>query len=131
MTTTLRRFWTFCSNLLSNSAAVVTITLLFTLITFSCPKTINKRDTRPSSTIFRNEYMRLLQRQSCINSVVSSNSTTTDPLSPQGLTSVPLDPTVLRMQNLAALIQAVCSAVIFVATLTKLAWLGLAHRRAL
>ncbi len=68
--------------------------------------------------------MRLLPRQSCINSVVSSNSTTTGPLPPRGLASVPLDPTVLRMQNLAALIQALCSAVIFVATLTKLAWLG-------
>ena len=52
--------------------------------------------------------MRLLPRQSCINSVVSSNSTTTGPLPPRGLASVPLDPTVLRMQNLAALIQALC-----------------------
>ena len=68
--------------------------------------------------------MQLLPRQSGTSSAVSSKSTTNGPLSPRRLASIPLDPTILRMQNLAALIQALYLAVIFVATLTKLAWLG-------
>ena len=91
----------------------------FVRTTLFDPGTRNISEQRGSRTMFRKLSMRLLPAQSGKSSVFGSSSATTGPSSPRGVASVPSGPTELRMQNLAAPIQARYSGVIRSTTLAS------------